>query len=146
LKGIEMTEDGIFWGVTIVCMLISIPAAYSMDESLHKKHPNMKPYKWGYYIGWMGTLGGAPLAVLQFIAASKTYGSSAEIHVWLGVVLILGAIAHIFVLKRNKWVWIAAIILQLNPILWIVNGVYLKNRWSELSGIPLGAVSPRRCD
>lgn len=135
-----MNDDAIYWGITIVCLVISIPAAFTMNDSLHKKHPELKPYAWGYYIGWMGTLSWSAIGILQFIAASNTYGSRSDTFAALGFVFLVAAIAHFFIIKRNKWAWIIGIILQLNPVLWIINGIYLKNRWTEMGGLPVAEV------
>lgn len=135
-----MNDAAIYWGMTIVCLVISIPAAFTMNDSLHKKHPELKPYAWGYYIGWMGMLSWSAIGILQFIAASKTYGSRSDTFAVLGVVFLVAAIAHFFIIKRNKWAWVIGIILQLNPILWIINGIYLKNRWAEMGGLPVTGV------
>src|SRR5690606_34019681 len=77
-KGRNMNDDAIFWGITIICLLISVPPSFSMNESLHKKLPDVKPFAWGYYIGLMGALSGTAVGILQFIAASNTYGSRSD--------------------------------------------------------------------
>ena len=136
-----MNDDAVFWAITIICLLISIPAAFTMNDSLHKKNPDLKPYAWGYYIGLMGALSGTSVGILQFVAASKTYGSRSDTLVLLGIFFLVTAVVHVFIIKRNKWAWIVGIILQLNPILWIINGIYLKNRWSEMSGLSIEAVA-----
>ena len=136
-----MNDDAVFWAITIICLLISIPAAFTMNDSLHKKNPDLKPYAWGYYIGLMGALSGTSVGILQFVAASKTYGSRSDTLVLLGIFFLVTAVVHVFIIKRNKWAWIVGIILQLNPILWIINGIYLKNRWSEMDGLPIEAVT-----
>ena len=33
------------------------------------------------------------------------------------------------ILKFNKYAFLIATILSFNPLLWIINGIYLKNRW-----------------
>ena len=135
-----MNDDEVYWGIAILCLAISIPAAFTMNDSLHKKHPELKPYAWGYYIGWMGMLSWSAIGILQFMAASKTYGSRSDTFAVLGVIFIVAAIAHFFIIKRNKWAWVIGIILQFNPILWIINGIYLKNRWDEMGGLPVAGI------
>ncbi len=52
----------------------------------------------------------------------------------MGLALALVAvntILMVLVLKFNKYAFLIATILSLNPIVWIVNGIYLKNRWSH---------------
>lgn len=137
----DVTRWGtIYLGITIVCLAISIPAAFIMNASLHKKHPKLKPYAWGYFIGWTGMLSGSAFSILHFAAASETYGSRSDIFEVLGVLSLVTAIAHFFIIKRNKWAWVIGIILQVNPILWIINSIYLKNRWDEMGGLPVAEV------
>lgn len=135
-----MNDDAIYWGIMIVCLVISTPTAFAMNDSLHKKYPELKPYTWGYYVGWMGMLGWSAIGILQLIAASNAYGGRSGTLVVLGVVSLVAAIAHFFIIRRNKWAWVIGIILQLNPVLWIINGIYLKNRWTEMGGLPAGEV------
>lgn len=136
-----MNYDAIYWVIIIACLLISIPVSFSMNDSLHKNHPEVKPYAWGYYIGWMGMLNSSAFSIVQFISASKTYGRNSDTFAVLGLILLIVAITHFFIIKRNKWAWVIGIAFQLNPILWIINGIYLKNRWTEMSGVPVAAVS-----
>ncbi|MFT5351561.1 MAG: hypothetical protein ACI9MF_002384 [Gammaproteobacteria bacterium] len=42
----------------LIPIIVSIILAFKMDASLHKKLPTTKPYKWGYYNGWVGVIGG----------------------------------------------------------------------------------------
>ena len=35
------------------------------------------------------------------------------------------------ILRYNKYAFLIATILSINPIIWIINGIYLKNRWSH---------------
>ena len=56
--------------------------------------------------------------------------------VW-GTLFAISAVAHYFIIKRNKWAWIIGGILELNPVLWVTNYMYLKNRWVEMSTLRL---------
>ncbi len=44
------------------------------------------------------------------------------------------AVTHFFITKRQRWAWVIGTILQFNPILWVINGFYARNRWAEFSG------------
>ncbi len=53
---------------------------------------------------------------------------------FLSVALILVAVNTVLcflILRFNKYAFLIATILSINPIIWIVNGIYLKNRWSH---------------
>lgn len=47
------------------------------------------------------------------------------------IFLAINTILLVLVLKFNKYAFLIATILSLNPILWIINGIYLKNRWKH---------------
>ena len=45
--------------------------------------------------------------------------------------IVICTILNIMILKLNKYVFLIATILSINPIIWIINGIYLKNRWNH---------------
>jgi hypothetical protein len=47
--------------------------------------------------------------------------------------LALNTITCILILRMNKYAFLWATILSLNPLIWIINGVYLKRRWRHPS-------------
>ncbi len=50
----------------------------------------------------------------------------------LGIILfIINTSLMVMILKYNKYVFLLATILSLNPLLWVINGIYLKNRWNH---------------
>jgi amino acid permease len=114
--------------MTLVCALIAIPLALLLDKKLHQKHPGAMPYKWGYYTGLMGMLTYGLLA-LMLLAYSIFEGQEAYA---VSIGFLLATIPYFFILKRKRWAWVVGIILLFNPILWIVNAVYARNRWKEM--------------
>jgi len=38
----------------------------------------------------------------------------------------------VYLLSMNKYAFLTATMFSLNPIFWIINGVYLKNRWQDV--------------
>ncbi|MGB9429937.1 MAG: hypothetical protein WCC11_08715 [Gammaproteobacteria bacterium] len=124
--------------INLITILIAIPLASYMGESFQKKHPELKPYKWGYFTGWMGVLNGIGVVILAcillYLETYDYYPNNHDLYVLLLVLGIIAAISGTFILKRNKWGWVVGLIMQFNLIMWIINGIYLKNRWSELSG------------
>jgi len=57
-----------------------------------------------------------------------------ELHLSLLLTIFFVAvntILMIFVLKYNKYAFLIATVLSLNLLLWIINGIYLKNRWNH---------------
>ena len=45
--------------------------------------------------------------------------------------IVINTILNVMILKLNKYVFLIATILSINPIIWIINGIYLKNRWNH---------------
>ena len=45
--------------------------------------------------------------------------------------IVINTILNVMILKFNKYVFLIATILSINPIFWIINGIYLKNRWNH---------------
>jgi hypothetical protein len=45
------------------------------------------------------------------------------------VFVLINTILMILILRFNKYAFLIATILSINPLLWIINGIYLKNRW-----------------
>lgn len=141
MNGTDYYYSGLF--IDLITILVAIPLASYMGESFHKKHPELKPYKWGYFTGWMGVLNGIEVAILACLFFWDTYDyypNNHDLYVLLLVLGIIAAISGTFILKRNKWGWVIGLIMQFNLIMWIINGIYLKNRWSELSGSSLKAI------
>lgn len=136
--------------ILTMCAFVALPFAvgisFYMNYRLHKKHPDARPYTWGYFNGWMGVLIWIVLAAFSFILAYESTGwpdtDSFDDRGFLFLILATISAGFIF---RNKWWAIAAIIIQFNPITWIINAVYLENRWHEMSNIPnVSVLNPLR--
>ena len=69
---------------------------------------------------------------------AERYGRG-ELLIWAIYGFLMG-VCGIFMYRRNRWVWLFGTLFSLNPLLWIVNGIYLRNRWAEMRG----AGSPSR--
>lgn len=120
------------WLVIVITLPAAIGAAFYMDKRLHEKYPAVQPYKWGYYNGWMGVLVSIIYAVIFFIGSAASYGESSHDYVGFGLLFMCLAVVSAGFILRNRWWIIASIVVQFNPILWIINGIYLKNRWHEM--------------
>lgn len=125
----------VLWAIALLAIAISTPASIKLDERLHATTPDAKPYKWGYFIGLSGAIGNGGLTLLAFISAGQTYGRVSNNFVLLSLYCLAATIAHVFLVRRKKWGAALAIALQLNPLLWVVNGIYLANRWNELEKV-----------
>ena len=79
-------------------------------------------FKWWKVYAWLGLI----LGSLSIIAST---GGAGDIGVWVLIFLILNGTLMIMILKFNKYAFLIVTVLSLNPIIWIINGIYLKNRW-----------------
>jgi len=81
-------------------------------------------FQWWVVWAWLGlTLGN--LYVLITLREIRELIGLAVIFIAVNSVLM------IMVLKFNKYAFLIATILSLNPLLWIINGIYLKRRWKH---------------
>ena len=110
---------GLIIGVTIV----PIVAAFALNRRFQRRNPGKKPYRWGYYFSIMSIIGGLGLGLML------EFGVSA--------VIVCGAIYAVlawFFAQRHYWAWITLTIVSFNPIVWIINSIYLWKRWTEGPG------------
>lgn len=124
-----MGFDYIYIQVLGICLLLLVGISAELNRSLENTNPNVKPYTWGYYFGLTGALSGFSFGLFYFIAG---LASGADQVVLGGLYLLFFAAVHVFIIKRKRWAWITGAILQLNPILWIINGIYGKKRRQEM--------------
>lgn len=80
-------------------------------------------FTWWFVWSWISLAIGVPLAFMTMLG-NKWF--------FTGVFLTLVEITIcIYMLKYNRYAFIAGTALTLNPILWIINGIYVKNRWEH---------------
>ena len=121
-------------GILIISLILTVPFSLKEGEEFKSKNPKLLPFAWGFFVGYMGVVFSVISAASLFIGSGRKYGSASAEMVALGVFMLLTALIHVYMIKRNKWAWLLGIIISFNPILWIVNGIYLKNRWHEMGG------------
>lgn len=110
-------------------VILALPISWNIGARWEAKNPEKLPFKWGYFQSICSILG-IVMAVLALIGLSENENSGTL--QFLSVFGIAHGIAGIFMLRRNRWWWIIGILLTLNPIFWIANGIYLSNRWREM--------------
>jgi len=76
-------------------------------------------FTWWTLWAWLGLTLGNLMVFAQLEEATEL--------AW-GMVLV-NSILCILILMYNKYAFLIATIISLNPLLWIINGIYLKNRW-----------------
>jgi len=109
--------------------------------------PHCLPYAWGYFRAYgvilslifiVGVLGfvvfhfhqeGESASAPRLFFAEKSLANLIGYSIAL---LVYGPINYL-VIKRKRWAYLVAIVLSLNPVMWIFEGIYLRKRWDELS-------------
>lgn len=120
-----------------IALALSIQLALGLNKDYQEQNPDFKPFRWGYFFIVSGVIVGLVMAGFQFYLASKTYGSRAVAYGFIGVYCLVGAILHALAFKRNRWMLALATIYQFNPLIWVINILYLRSRWDEFAGRPL---------
>jgi hypothetical protein len=95
---------------------------------------NELPYTWGFFQGMNGLLMGLYSLYWAVVALTTPEGSPIS----AGLFLMLAAIwctAGYFVIKRRKWAWVVSTIASCNPVWWIANLIYGRNRWNEFDAV-----------
>jgi NADPH:quinone reductase-like Zn-dependent oxidoreductase len=114
---IALVLIGTLLGVTIV----PIGCALALNRRFRLRNSLKRSYRWGYYF-----------SILSFIAGIGLLGvvldSSVGAALACGLVYI--TLAWYFA-QRRHWAWVALTILSFNPVVWIINAIYLRKRWAE---------------
>jgi len=87
-----------------------------------KNYDNSIGFNWWYFYGIVNISFGS-IIITNYTA---NYGSNLMI-----LLLIVNAVLMLLVLKLNKYAFLISTVLSFNPLLWIINGIYLKNRWNH---------------
>ena len=81
-------------------------------------------FKWWKTWGWLGLTFGSIYILFTPLGNSG-------IEIWTLIIFILNTALGVMILKLNKYAFLIMTVLSLNPIVWIINGIYLKNRWKN---------------
>ncbi len=78
-------------------------------------------FQWWTIWAWLGLIVGNILILFQ--------GTDDNFLGFALFVMAINSFVCVMILKFNKYAFLFATILSLNPLFWIINGVYLKKRW-----------------
>jgi NADPH:quinone reductase-like Zn-dependent oxidoreductase len=104
----------------IVFVGLPIAAAIALNRRFQSRHPGAKPFRWGYCFSIQACMLGILLGVVL------EFGVLTAIVVGLVYTLLAWSFA-----RRRRWAWITLTIVTFNPLVWIVNAIYLWKRWRE---------------
>lgn len=125
----------------IINLIVALPAlllAMWQDKNLQERNSGALGFKWGYFTGFRILFVG--MIILSFLALGAATGdlSQDEAFGFGFLITVVLLVPGVFILLRHRWAWILYTIGSMNPLLWWINGTYIKNRWKEIK-IELGA-------
>jgi NADPH:quinone reductase-like Zn-dependent oxidoreductase len=105
--------------------------AHALNRRFQQRNPAKRPYRWGYYFSLVSFIAGTALGLMleAGVAAALCCGA------------LYAALAWFFA-QRRRWAWIALTVLSFNPLVWVVNAVYLRKRWAEDPAANRGKIPP----
>jgi drug/metabolite transporter (DMT)-like permease len=123
-----MSNDYTLVVLTIAAVVLFAPftCAYLLNKRLQRDHPDFKSFFWGYYSAL------ALLVFQPFLVAGQLHNADISV-LRFGVTFcfLITLPFSVLTLMRKKMGFIILTIITLNPIVWIINGFYIKNRWNE---------------
>ena len=81
-------------------------------------------FTWWRVYGWLGLIVGVPYSIAMGVNDRDLAGM-------YFIFAAVGGFLCVFILQYSRAAFLWATILSLNPLLWIINGIYLKNRWNH---------------
>lgn len=116
-------------------VLVALPAAlfsFVLEAKRKKTAPARQlPFTWGYFVAVSSFLLGFYLVLAAvYLALTAEQASAPGTSLLLFLAGVWG-IPGFYAIKRKRWAWVVTTIVSLNPVWWIANTVYGKNRWDE---------------
>jgi len=106
---------------TLALMLgVPVAVAFALHRYFLRRYPGKKPYRWGYYFSVQSFLIGIALGIMFESGAIAM----------MVFCVVYGALAWFFA-QRKHWAWVTLTLFSFNPVVWIINFIYLRKRWAE---------------
>ena len=118
--------------IVVITLIVSIAGAYREQIQFAQKNPSLRPYMWGYFIGYCGIVSGILYSLLFFYHGFTEQYANEEYFLW-GIIMLAFSYPFYLIVKRTRVGWILGSLLCLNPITWVINFIYGRNRWQEFS-------------
>ena len=121
----------LLYGVFIGLIILNYFIAKKLNTNHRTQYPDHQDYKWGYFQGVGLILFGGLYALIYTIIdiISETF-TIVNFIIYIGLLFISVSIGY-FACKKSKQAMIWVTVLTLNPIIWIINYFYIKNRRGE---------------
>ena len=120
----------LIYGIIIGLIILNYFIAKKLNTNHKTRYPDYQDYKWGYFMGVGSMVYGTLYSLFYFFIFISVSVGLQDIVILLAIFLI-PAILGYFVCKKSKQAMIWVTILSLNPIIWIINYFYIKNRRGE---------------
>ena len=111
--------------------LIGIPVSFCLEKDRRNQPTKDKArsYKWGYFMGW--TITCAHVIVALWLIIYGIIENKAD-YFFFSCLFFVYAYLGLGVLLRQRWLFLLSVIFSFNPIVWLINGNYIENRWGEM--------------
>lgn len=116
--------------IIFVLTIVLLPIAIHLNSLLTSSKPGVQGYKWGYYIGLMNVVF-LPIAMAFYLADDLQSKKGDEV-LWVFIYAIIQFSLSVGVIRRLRASWVPFTLLSLNPAIYLINGIYIYKRWSEL--------------
>jgi hypothetical protein len=80
---------------------------------------------------WWQVQGWSSLIIGSLVLYSMTRVTAEELQSIFWLLFAINALSSILIIQYNRWAFLIATVLSFNPLLWVMNGIYLKNRWEH---------------
>jgi hypothetical protein len=116
----------ILFDIVLAVLIIGLASwpAIALNRKMLAKSPGRRSFAWGYFLA----LGTILIGILTAVIGIADDSSRGMLITWGILLCLLGTLLY----RRNRWAWLTFVILGLNPGAWIINGLYLRNRWQEM--------------
>jgi drug/metabolite transporter (DMT)-like permease len=113
--------------IATIVLFAPFVCAQLLNKRLQKKHPEFKSFFWGYFSA------SAMLLFQPFIVAGQLHNADLSVlRISVALSFLITLPFSVMTLLRNRIAFILLTIITINPVMWIINGFYIKNRWNEL--------------
>lgn len=118
----------------LIVVIACVVPALVMALGRHKKDlplDNRKPFRWGYYCGYISIIMGLVAAAANIAVYFSAPPDST--HLVLASLASAFATLGYFVVQRKRVAFVVLTIGSVNPVLWLINSIYIRKRWAELT-------------
>ncbi len=126
-----------FPGILEIIIIISaILGVFLYTNKLNNKFqlqlPECKSFFWGYFMGVFNVSSSILFIVVSLSVTVNSDNPPLALFLFIAFVGLLGLVLGYLIIKRSKVALILFTVISLNPVFWIINFIYIKNRWDEL--------------